>query len=146
MSKIAFSNIFPDVRPLPPLRAKLDGAMLVGAAIDRAERTIELQMETRAELGGDEIRALGQEICTAYGFADARIACACCPIEPAREKTQGATQAGSDGGRGAEKKRDGAVGEVFYGEKKPVGKTEPVGTLDLKTGKAAVISKIFAFE
>ncbi|WP_312614197.1 PolC-type DNA polymerase III [Oscillibacter sp.] len=147
MSKIAFSNIFPDVRPLPSLRAKLDGAMLIGAAIDRAERTIELQMETRAELGGDEIRALGREICTAYGFADARIACACCAREPAREKTQRASQAEAGGRSGdAEKKRDGASGEVFYGEKKPVGKTVPVGSLDLKTGKAAVIGKIFAFE
>lgn len=140
MSKIAFSSMFTDVTPSPALRGKVDGAVLTGAAIDKTLRTIDLQMETRTELSQRDLKELGREICAVYGFSDVRIKAACRGPEPVREAERYAPQGA------AKKKRDGAVKDVIYGEKKLSGKTVPVGSLNLKTGKAAVIGKIFAFD
>ena len=109
--------------------------MITGAAIDKTLRTIDLQMEIRTEMSEGDLKELSREICTIYGFSDARIKAVCCAPEPTREADHYAPQGA------AEKKRDGAVKDVIYGEKKLSGKTVPVGSLDLKTGKATVMAE-----
>ena len=140
MSKIAFSTMFPDVAPPPLLREKLGGALLSGADISKDLSVLKLQMETRTELSGDDLRELGREIGVVYGFADVQIRAEYRPPEPERPAEHYAPQGA------AEKKRDGAVKDVLYGDKKLTGKTVPISSLDLKTGKAAVSGKIFAFD
>ena len=140
MSKIAFSTMFPDVAPPPLLREKLGGALLSGADISKDLSVLKLQMETRTELSGDDLRELGREIGGVYGFADVQIRAEYRPPEPERPAEHYAPQSA------AEKKRDGTVKDVLYGDKKITGKTVPISSLDLKTGKAAVSGKIFAFD
>ena len=112
MSKIAFSTMFPDVAPPPLLREKLGGALLSGADISKDLSVLKLQMETRTELSGDDLRELGREIGGVYGFADVQIRAEYRPPEPERPAEHYAPQGA------AEKKRDGAVKDVLYGDKK----------------------------
>ena len=109
MSKIAFSSMFADVTPPPALRAKMDGALLTGAAIDKTLRTIDLQMETRSELNDGDLKELSREICAVYGFTETRIKAVFRAPEPVREAERYAPQGA------AEKKRDGAVKDVLSG-------------------------------
>lgn len=141
MSKIAFSTMFVDVTPPRELRVKLDGAVLTGAVIDKQLRTIDLQMETREELSDENLKELSREISAVYGFSDTRIRAVCRLPEPEHSPAESYAPQGS-----GEKKRNGAVREILFGDKKIIGRTIPIGQLDLKTGKATVTGKVFAFD
>ena len=133
--------MFADVTPPRELRVKLDGAMLTSAAIDQQLRTIDFQMETRVELGDEDLKELSREICGVYGFSDVRIKAICCaPVSVSKSEDNYAPQ-----GSG-EKKKNGAVKDVLFGDKKISGKTIPIKDLSLKTGKATVMGKVFAFD
>ncbi len=137
---IPFFEMFAELKISPELRLKLAGAELTGAAIDRVERSIRLQLTVNSRLSEEDLLGIKEALGTVYGFSGVEMEVAC--REP--EHTRSAPSSGaaeSKASRGGEKK----AGKVLLGGVIK-GKSVPMKTLDLKMGNTAVTGKVFSFD
>ena len=135
--KIPFFNMFSHLLPPPELKLRLGGAVIGNAVIDQAAASIELQLITRQELTGEDVRALEKMIAETYGFSAVKVAAEFFEPKPSQPA---AAPASSGGGGGAPK-----GGAVLCGN--PIkGKPIPMRDLSLKTGNAVVTGQVFFAE